>query len=471
MVGVPRSSGCALCVKRRVKCDERTPGCAKCETYGKPCPGYDRAFKFVAGKPHRGRRQPGSSSGKADERSKSARTSVIVPVQSAYQFLIQRESPSSMVSADLNVFQHLCILIDDFSQPVSANRTHSVSRWFGFLPSIYGQSRTLDATIKSFTAHHIGRITQNKQMVLYAQTAYGEALCILRKSLQNPSERLSSHVFCAVVLLCIYELFTDTEDPQSWMKHVKGLSQLVQIRGPGRYRSELDITLLKASRGLIVMHSMFSGEACFLASDEWHRIMQQRFSTSLPTESYRSIEQFFAHFTQAPSLVHKFYSLKDMEPTSPEALQMTSELLSKTLEVQHDLAVWYEGFSRLAPRPVEAISSTGDDLYPIVLLYSDVGFATIFCSYYAYKVIIHEILKTCIYPGQHEATTIYFRDQICRSIEYNGIGILGPYRMGFPLRVAFEVADPVTRSWILGHLERFSKIYAAAQSKDYQPIS
>lgn len=36
------------------------------------------------------------------------------------------------------------------------------------------------------------------------------------------------------------------------MKHAKGLGQLVKLRGPDRYRNELDITLLKISRGLIV---------------------------------------------------------------------------------------------------------------------------------------------------------------------------------------------------------------------------
>lgn len=107
-------------------------------------------------------------------------------------------------------------------------------------------------------------------MVSYARSAYGEALRGLRKSLETPAESLSSHVFCAVVLLCMYEvktfhsevvhlsvtdhiqLFTDTENPESWMKHAKGLSQLVQIRGPDRYNTKLDITLLKAARGLIV---------------------------------------------------------------------------------------------------------------------------------------------------------------------------------------------------------------------------
>jgi hypothetical protein len=41
------------------------------------------------------------------------------------------------------------------------------------------------------------------------------------------------------------------------MKHAKGLGQLVKIRGPERYRNDLDITLLKVSRGLIVSYALF----------------------------------------------------------------------------------------------------------------------------------------------------------------------------------------------------------------------
>jgi hypothetical protein len=43
-------------------------------------------------------------------------------------------------------------------------------------------------------------------MVSYARSAYGEALRGLRKSLETPAEGLSSHIFCAVVLLCMYEV-------------------------------------------------------------------------------------------------------------------------------------------------------------------------------------------------------------------------------------------------------------------------
>jgi hypothetical protein len=215
---------------------------------------------------------------------------------------------------------------------------------------------------------------------------------------------------------------------------------------------------------------MFSGEGCFLASDDWHEKMRQQFTTDLPTDLHHSIESFFAYFTYAPSLVHKLYALRHLDGTSSEALNIISEVLSKALEMQTALGIWYEEYSQIAPPPVESLSSTCDDLYPIVLEYTDVNQATIYCGYYSYMVIIHEILKTCGYPGDHAMMVVYFRDQICKSVEYNSVGVMGPYRMGFPLRVAFEIADPITRSWILSRLERFSKNYAAAQPKNYETI-
>ncbi|KAG9535828.1 hypothetical protein KCU97_g23477, partial [Aureobasidium melanogenum] len=36
----PRSTGCANCRKRKIKCDEGRPGCKKCQIHNTPCPGY-----------------------------------------------------------------------------------------------------------------------------------------------------------------------------------------------------------------------------------------------------------------------------------------------------------------------------------------------------------------------------------------------------------------------------------------------
>lgn len=186
------------------QCDQRRPGCARCETYGKPCPGYDKGFKFIAGKPYRSRR-PRRSAGNDSPNAKATDSSdsdATLPSQA----VIRDESLASLTSPRSHVVQGLSALVDDFCEPRSANQKHVTSHWFGYLPSVYGENRTLDATIEAFVAHHCGTILQNDQMVAYARSTYGKALHQLRRSLTNTSECFSTSIFCAVVLLCLYEV-------------------------------------------------------------------------------------------------------------------------------------------------------------------------------------------------------------------------------------------------------------------------
>lgn len=215
---------------------------------------------------------------------------------------------------------------------------------------------------------------------------------------------------------------------------------------------------------------MFSGEDCFLESKEWHQMMQEQHSPQMPAYLHNSIEEFFTHFTYAPSLVHKLYNLKGADLLSVKAQQTIPALLAQALELQRKLDIWYEQFTRIAPPPTETLSRTDDIVYPVILIYSDILHATIYCGYFSYMAIIHEVLKTLGYPGDHDAQVVYYRDHICKSVEYSSVGLLGPHRLGFPLRVAYEVGDSITRSWILAQLEQFSKVYAALSPERYKDI-
>ncbi|THC87210.1 hypothetical protein EYZ11_013343 [Aspergillus tanneri] len=266
----------------------------------------------------------------------------------------------------------------------------------------------------------------------------------------------------------LMKLFAKTNDADSWMTHAKALSQLTEIRGCDRYVDEFDFTLLKASRGLIVMYSLFSGRPCYLASKEWHFVMKGHVNTGLEFGFDRLVEDFFAYFTFAPSLIHEFYSFKEADPTDPATQQKISNIVTRALILLDKVSAWYECFARTVPLPYEVLSSTGDTVFPVVLEYSDVNSGTIFCSYYSYTMLLHEILKTCGHPGNHAAMIVYFRDLICMSVEYNTRGILGPYRMGFSLRAVYETADPITMEWLKGWLERLSKVYAVVHPQNYR---
>ncbi|KAL2810236.1 hypothetical protein BJX63DRAFT_434404 [Aspergillus granulosus] len=270
-----------------------------------------------------------------------------------------------------------------------------------------------------------------------------------------------------VFTILTVEGIRDADRGDIWMSHARALSQLTQARGPSRYQTEFDNTLLKASRGLIVMYSLFGGTECIFASDEWRNVMKQHCNPGLSFDFDSLVEEFFTYFALSPSLVHKLYSLKEADFTNPTTLVRLSEMLKETFEVQEKLVLWYHRFCQATPAPYEVLSSTSDTVYPTVLWYSNVNSATIYCSYYSYMVLIHEILKTCGYPGEHGAMVSHFCDQICKSVEYTAQGLLGPYRMGFALRVVWEVADTVTKEWIRGCLRTFSEFYSVMREENY----
>jgi hypothetical protein len=215
------------------------------------------------------------------------------------------------------------------------------------------------------------------------------------------------------------------------------------------------------------MYSLFGGTECIFASDEWHYVMKQQCNPGLSFELGHLVEEFFTYFALSPNLVHKLYSLKKADFTNTMTLSKLSCLLKEALEFQEKLVLWYNKFCRATPVPYEVLSSTGDPVYPIVLWYCDVNSATIYCSYYSYMVLIHEILRTCGHPGEHGFMVAHFRDQICKSVEYTAQGLLGPFRMGFALRVAWEVADTVTKKWIRGCLRTFSEFYSVMREENY----
>ena len=84
--------------------------------------------------------------------------------------------------------------------------------------------------------------------------------------------------------------------------------------------------------------------------------------------------------------------------------------------------------------------------------------------------MLHELLKACRYPQDFSNETAEFVSKICKAIEYNGSGNFGPYRMGFSVRIAMEVADPATKKWLINWLAHSSKTCAVTSPGNYPTI-
>jgi hypothetical protein len=219
------------------------------------------------------------------------------------------------------------------------------------------------------------------------------------------------------------------------------------------------------------MEALFSGKACFLDLEEWRYIALQRPDDSFSAQFYEMTDELTRCITTCPWLVKEVYALRSANTSEMSTLERVSALVHRTLEVYGRLQQWYGEFSAFAPLPEEVPSSTEDPLYPVVYRYCNSCTATAFCGYYAAIIILHMILVECHHPAGDAREISLTVDKVCKSFEYlAGTGILGPYRIGFSMRVAYEVAPTATRLWIRKWLVRFEKFYKVCNPNNYPPI-
>ncbi|KAK5990029.1 hypothetical protein PT974_08292 [Cladobotryum mycophilum] len=313
MVGVPRSSGCQLCRKRRVKCDEGKPECGNCLKYGAQCPGYERAMKFV--------------SGKHQIRSKGARKA--------------REGDN------------------------------------------------------------------------------GSGSC--------PSVVTTSGGSSPAVSLIMSQLFYPTSD------------------------------------------------SCFLSRPEWTPVLRDGgrhifYPPDVPDQTITIMDGFFERLAELPEVLWWGYPIREAHlacrAVSPKRVEHAMQLASKC---HKRFSRWYEGFKSLGVLAtfVQVPSKDPDSMYEWVFDHKVPWLGSMLMSYWASMLILQELLTRCNWPEDFEESQRELVQNILRSVESVGQGVLGPYRVGYSLRIAYEFASSEAQQWIRAMLDRFSKSYAATDKTLY----
>lgn len=218
MVGVPRSSGCQLCRKRRVKCDEARPECGNCRKYGAQCPGYERAMKFVSGKHairSKGSRPSPTSrdssvgagaavAGSSPSNASTSTSSVGATTPTSYA---STAAVSLVASPQPNRALFVGTLME-MAQTRLASR--DVSTFLGFFCRLrfeeLGTVAALDGAICSLALHLMGKELADDNLVARSRTVYGWSLGALQAALRHPVKWKSSETFSSAVMLCFFEV-------------------------------------------------------------------------------------------------------------------------------------------------------------------------------------------------------------------------------------------------------------------------
>ena len=444
------------------------------------CPGYDRGFKFVEARTHRRKRITTTTESSSfvvhlANKSTSDNSLTQIPkdqssdgVDGVSKEPTTREfTPLIVQNLNANEGQFLAIVVDDIFQSPSRNEIRLYSRAFGFLPEKVGRSRVLDSAIRCFTLHHLGKMNNDERLIHAARSTYVEALIRLQRALNHRREWASSETMASGFTLCMYEMFACPTTYDAWMKHATGMGHLAQLHGPSRFQDPFNKIIFLVLRGIWIMDALFSGKDCFLVKPEWQGLVEEPWDPLITLEQHKLMEEITNYLALFPTLVRDGVEMRDAVTKGQVDLSQIANLTNRILELYYRLKPWYSLWTACVGEPNDIPSRCDDSLFPIVSEYQNYATATVFCSYYACMIMLHELLKTCRYQQDFSKENEDFVIKICKAIEYNGSGKFGPCRMSFSVRIAMEVADSTTKQWLINWLAHSSKTYALTAPENY----
>ncbi|KAI5207621.1 hypothetical protein E4T38_03269 [Aureobasidium subglaciale] len=290
----PRSTGCAICRKRKIRCDEGRPGCKKCQIHNTPCPGYrgikadglewrdetqsvtkrvERGWRSGSGSGSSGNSSPehssDSDSGAIPTERVRALSLVEKPVSTEYTII-----PQAIFSAATNRSQMFDVSMRLYrpttldEQPLRAH----ISDFSCLQKTITSKSSpALLAAVDTISLLQLGVSYQDKAFFEHARRRYGQALTALVVALNKPDVLGNNDVLGAMKLLEFCELFRPVAQQGSWISHVNGVENFLIQRGPVPLVTELDNMLFFHARhsSIKILQGVLKRKAIVFAQPKW----------------------------------------------------------------------------------------------------------------------------------------------------------------------------------------------------------
>lgn len=230
--------------------------------------------------------------------------------------------------------------------------------------------------------------------------------------------------------------------------------------------------------------AIFAGHDCFLNQPKWKRLCEglalesnlrmpstsALFHGTVPVANKWS-DVYFVLQVQLPPIIRAGYNIRQgrshgIEP-GPEQV---ARLRPKAESLRLAFLAWYDDYASQGAfaDPIEVPSMDPTSPYEMVLEHRNPWEGSITMSYWASMLILQECLNQC-----HSGSDLPFRDneelahKVLRSIESVGQGLMGPHRVGYSLRVAYDFVDERAQAWMLSKVTRYNDTYAALSTDVY----
>ncbi|KAJ5661928.1 uncharacterized protein N7477_009544 [Penicillium maclennaniae] len=374
MVGVPHSTGCALCRERHIKCDEAVPECTQCQRYGKSCPGYRRTFRFQDEGPNLERRHRSTTRRKPRQVSRGPSTSrtaksASAPASTQAKPVKRPEHSDAASAADIvreNAIalmrRHSTVALDENLSPSLVRKSFQAAQPQLFLdfisasfPTLYfhnrfragsdpgfaefivmnfGADAYLDSAICCLSSVYLAHLTQDPVLLQTSRRLYGLSLSEVVRALSKPQHAMSDNMLCTAMMLSVYEMYAQTS-PEAWVVHSDAVRRLMVSRGPQAHRTGFGRSCWIAFRGFHIATAVYQGKPCFLDGEEWQSyseyIMSEDCQKPGEWSAYAVIsDKVFMEIARCPRYISESRELLSSETESQEAIEALIQRISDT---------------------------------------------------------------------------------------------------------------------------------------------
>ncbi len=259
----PRSRGCRICVRRKVKCDETRPFCERCRKARLQCSGFRDHLIFV-----------NETRQTLDRLLPTQRHEAYTPPLS--QSSLQQTFPPPVLKLyhELRLSGHsedvyFSYLLERFV--ATGNRYQDYygnNRWILACLSKQDDHPAASLALKCLATTFFGRQHHQASLVADASHLYSQALRSLCQALQDPHKARTFDTLAATTALNFYEYIVFTGS-QGWIQHAQGMARLMEMRGPQAFKTFPDRAILYMNKTILVAQALAARKRTFLEDEEW----------------------------------------------------------------------------------------------------------------------------------------------------------------------------------------------------------
>lgn len=214
--------------------------------------------------------------------------------------------------------------------------------------------------------------------------------------------------------------------------------------------------------------AIFAGHDCFLNQPKWKRLCE---GLTVDNALTKRMDDFFVLQAQLPPIIRVGYNIRQGRILGIEPdLEQVAQMRPKAEKLRAAVLAWYSNYvsEGALAEPIEVPPADPTSPFKTVLEHRNPWEGTIIMSYWASLLILQECLNQCHSgPDSLFTNNVELANNILRSIEYVGRGLMGGHRVGYPLRVAYDFVDVGTQAWTLSKVSGYNDTYAALSADVY----